>query len=64
MANNLSWLIINSECQGYGNPWGYREGVCRGRGKGMIFETPVKPLPLWRGMGVQISDIFIFILFY
>ena len=40
-----------SEQQGYGNPQGYRAGVCRGKGKGMIFETPGKPLPLVRGYG-------------
>ena len=47
-----------SECQGYGNPQGYLARVRRGRGKGMIFETPGIPLPLWRGIGVWVSDIF------
>ena len=46
----LSCVI--SECQGYGNPQGYIAGVRRGRGRGMIFETPGIPLPLWGGIRV------------
>jgi len=32
--------VMTSEWQEYGNPQGYRAGVCRGRGRGMTFETP------------------------
>ena len=46
------FVIMHSECQGYGNPQGYIAGVRRGRGRGMIFETPGIPLPLWGGIRV------------
>ena len=59
--NWTSSLDIISEWQGYGNTQGYRAGVCRGRGKGMMFETPRKPLPLWGYGGYK---YLIFLLIY
>ena len=54
------WQRVNSECQGYGNPQGYLAGVCRGRGKGMIFETPGIPLPLWGYRGMRGVWVYLF----
>ena len=48
----IRFFALSSECQGYGNPQGYIAGVRRGRGRGMIFETPGIPLPLLGGIRV------------
>jgi hypothetical protein len=34
-----------SECQGYGNPWGYKAWVCTGMGMGHTTYTLTKPIP-------------------
>ena len=47
VRRTAGWTAPISECQGYGNPQRYIAGVRRGRGRGMIFETPGIPLPLW-----------------
>jgi hypothetical protein len=49
LTSEIFWVIIvatiHSECQGYGNPWGYKAQVCTGMSMGHTTYTLTKPIP-------------------